>query len=182
MSNALELWLVRHGQTEWNAQNLICGWADVRLTPAGEEQARGLSALLSRQRFDRVWSSDLQRARETARLAIADPVQDQRLREFHFGEDEGLDWWASEQDLRDRIVEFVNYRPPGGECYHSFRERIFSFVEQLTPGRHLLFVHAGVVRVFLQEVDADEFLPPASVVGIDWTGKRLLQIHRGRTS
>ncbi len=179
MKNALELWLVRHGQTEWNAENKICGWADVRLTPAGEEQARRLSTLLSKRRFDQIWSSDLIRARETARLALATPLEDQRLREFHFGDDEGLDWWASGQDLRDRIVEFVNYRPTGGECFHTFRARLLSFVEHLTPGRHLLFVHAGVVRVFLKEVDADEFLPPASVVGIDWTGKRLLEIHRG---
>ena len=61
-NDALILWLVRHGQTTWNSQGLISGWTDVPLTVRGEDMARALRPRLSRESFDEVWSSDLQRA------------------------------------------------------------------------------------------------------------------------
>ncbi|MCA9793539.1 MAG: histidine phosphatase family protein [Candidatus Eremiobacteraeota bacterium] len=179
MSAEVELWLVRHGQTEWNADGKVCGWFDAALTEHGREQARGLRGFLAAHQFTSVWSSDLSRAVETARLALGPARADARLREFHFGDVEGLVWHDLDPAVRDRILEFEGFRAPNGEDMQAFQERVYEFVDGLHPGRHLLFVHAGLIRLLLRAVDNDKFLPPASVAGLEWTRRRFLFIREG---
>ena len=57
------------------------------------------------------------------------------------------------------------------------RVRVHSFLAALSPGRHLLFTHGGVIRSLTREVGEDSFLPTGSVVGLDWTARRLLFIR-----
>src|SRR5919202_2257529 len=79
--------LVRHGQSVWNADGLLQGQADPPLSPAGRAEAAALAPYLRGFPADRVRSSDLRRAVETAALAgHADPVLDPRLREIDVGE------------------------------------------------------------------------------------------------
>jgi probable phosphoglycerate mutase len=64
-----------------------------------------------------------------------------------------------------------------------FRDRVVAFVAALEPGRHLLFVHGGVIRVLTQDLGMDRFVPTGSVVGLDWTAARVLFVHEhGNTS
>lgn len=89
----LKLWIVRHGQTDWNTRLLIQGWTDIPLNSTGREQARKLHAYISGIRFHRIFSSDLLRAYETAQILSGNrPEQIEKtdsLRERCFGDAEG---------------------------------------------------------------------------------------------
>lgn len=172
-----ELWLVRHGETVWNAEHKLTGWADPPLTPKGEEQARQLRDFLGQRSYDSVWSSDLQRARHTAELAFGRPSEDARLREIDFGELDGLDWHTLDTELRDALLQrFDDFHPPGGEHASDFTRRVVAFVEELPPGRHLLFTHGGVVRLLLRLLGQDQFLPNASVACLGWDERAILSV------
>ena len=85
MKRHLELWLVRHGETTFSASKRVAGWSDPPLTDNGRRQAEALRAVIDGAEFAGVWSSDLQRAVESARLAWGEATPDARLRECNFG-------------------------------------------------------------------------------------------------
>jgi glucosyl-3-phosphoglycerate phosphatase len=86
--------LVRHGRTEWNATTRIQGQLDVELDDVGRAQAQAVAPVLARLEPSLLWSSDLARARETTEYVAAatglTPSYDERLREYHLGERQGL--------------------------------------------------------------------------------------------
>lgn len=172
----IELWLVRHGETDWNRVGRMQGWSDVPLNGVGREQAKALAGWLGTQVFDSVYSSDLSRAVETARLAYAEPQQTLHLREVHFGEWEGESWHLRE-DIRSALVQFDGFAAPGGETAQQIRERLERFLAQLPPGRHLCFSHGGVIRALLRQVGAEQPISNCSVVALEWTKRQLLFIR-----
>lgn len=175
----VEVWLIRHGQTDHNALGKLSGWTDVSLTDLGRKQARGLRKYIEKESFDSVWSSDLQRAKETARLAWGKPVTiDSRLREIHFGEMEGIDFYSLDKKDQDALLNFKAFRAPGGESIEQLEERVTDFMDSLVPGCHLLFTHGGVIRCVMHLLtDTQRFVPNGSLVEINWTSKRLISIH-----
>ena len=172
--DTVEIWLVRHGETTYNAARRLAGWCDPPLTDLGREQARAVGPKLKGAVFDSVWSSDLQRAVETSRLAWGQAVPDPRIRECNFGIYEGMPF--DEVDAADARVfmGFRDFAMPEGDSHESFLGRIEGFVNELGNGRHLLFVHGGVIRILTQDLGVDRFVPTGSVVGVDWTQRRLL--------
>jgi probable phosphoglycerate mutase len=174
-----ELWLVRHGETPASRDRKLAGWTDVPLTERGERQASALRPVLEGTRFDGVWSSDLQRAVTTARLAWGEPRQDRRLRELSFGELEGVAYATMDARWQQGLVRFEGFAAPGGESFDELRRRVMSFVDELTAGRHLLFTHGGVVRLLAREVGEDGFVPTGTLLVVDWEGRRLLS-RRGQ--
>mgnify|MGYP000918913880 FL=1 len=117
-----ELWLVRHGQTDWNVEGRYQGQANPPLNATGLEQAACAAETLAGRTYTAIYTSDLQRARVTAeiigrRLGM-DVLVDPRLREVNQGAWEGMlsteiqahyaGEWAARQ--RDRL----HFRPPGG--------------------------------------------------------------------
>jgi HAD superfamily hydrolase (TIGR01509 family) len=144
------------------------------LTAEGERQAAALRARLDGQAFDSVWSSDLDRALSTARLAWGEPRADARLREMSFGELEGRSWEALSPEQQGALVRFSGFDTPGGESFEALRSRVLSLVDSLAPGRHLLFTHGGVVRLLSREVGEDSFVPTGTLLVVDWTARRLL--------
>ncbi len=170
----VELWLVRHGETTYNAARRIAGWCDPPLTVRGREQAEAVGPLLEGEVFTSAWSSDLQRSIETSRLAWGQVDKDERLRECNFGTYEGRPF--DEVDAADARVfmDFRDFDMEDGDSHESFLHRIEGFVNELPPGRHLLFVHGGVIRILTQDLGVDRFVPTGSVVGVDWTNRRLL--------
>jgi probable phosphoglycerate mutase len=173
----VELWLVRHGETERSRDGLLAGWADVPLTEKGEEQARALRPFLAGTRFDSAVSSDLVRARATARLAFGEVGTDPRLREMSFGELEGRSWAGLEPHYREALETFREVDFPGGETEAEMEVRVLAFVTSLPEGRHLVFTHGGVIRILTRETGFDEFVPTGSVVVLDWTTRQRLLHH-----
>jgi probable phosphoglycerate mutase len=152
----LELWLIRHGESTWNRENRIQGQSDVPLSELGVRQGEALARRLRGARFDAVFSSDLQRAHHTARLALpaAEVQLDARLREIHFGVLEGKVWEGLEGD-EGRILErwredpYLN-RLPQGESYRDLSERVADWLESLPrSGRVAAFAHGGTIRSVL---------------------------------
>jgi 2,3-bisphosphoglycerate-dependent phosphoglycerate mutase len=145
------LWLVRHGETDWSAAGRFNGWTDIPLNMQGRQQASSLARELNERRFVTVWSSDLCRATETARLADTEPVLDRRLRELDFGTLEGRTWAELPPRTRDALIDFDAFAAPGGESVVAMRDRVLEFVHALPAGDHLVFTHGGVIRLLSRE-------------------------------
>ncbi len=148
-----EFWLVRHGQTDWNVEGRYQGQADLPLNEIGIQQARELAEKICEVDFDKIFASDLERARETAKILAGDrPVWlDPRLREINQGEWEGMLF----ADIRRRFANFfadhredpLNSRPPGGESLQEVSDRVLSCVEEIAAenkGKRILLVAHGL--------------------------------------
>lgn len=164
------LWLVRHGATEWSEAGRLSGWTDVPLSPGGREQARRLGSRLAERAFDGVWSSDLGRAVETARLARGGARLDARLRELDFGELEGRLWDELPAEARRALLTFAEDGPPGGERVADLRKRVHAWLADLGGGRHLVFTHGGVIRLLLRDRGCERAVAPGSVALLTWPG------------
>jgi probable phosphoglycerate mutase len=174
MTIPLELWLVRHGETTYSVSKRVAGWSDPPLTDNGRRQAEAVRALIDGRRFAGVWSSDLGRAIESARIAWGEPRADRRLRECHFGILEGCTYKEADTTYGEVFHAFRGFQAPDGESHQDFRTRVLEFVESLEPGRHLLFVHGGVIRVLTQDLGVDRFIPTGAVIALDWRAGNVL--------
>ncbi len=175
MIQSLELWLVRHGESTFNAEGRFAGWSDPPLTLAGEAMARALVPRLAGIHFDGIWRSDLIRTRETARLAgFSDVPADARLREIHFGDLEGRTFVEMDDEWRERLRSFADFVAPGGESAAQLRWRAEAFVAGLAPGRHLIFSHGGWIRSLMAVCRSDRFPDKAELVKIDWPRREIL--------
>jgi probable phosphoglycerate mutase len=182
MDDALELWLIRHGETTHSAGRRLAGWSDPPLTEIGRCEALALRAVLDGGRFDSVWSSDLDRALSTARLAWGEPRLDGRLREVNFGSLEGRGYDEVDAEFAEVFLRFRDFAVPGGETHREFTDRVRQFVEELPPGRHLLFVHGGVIRALTQDFGLDRFVGTGSLVRVDWRVPRIVSLHEPRAA
>ena len=161
------LWLVRHGETDWSAAGRFNGWTDIPLNTRGRRQARAVTGQLSGRRFVTVWSSDLRRAAETARLAETEPALDHRLRELDFGTLEGRTWAELSRRTREALIDFDAFTAPDGESVATMRDRVLEFVHALPAGDHLLFTHGGVIRLISRE-GIEQVAKPGQVVVLDF--------------
>ena len=162
------LWLVRHGETDWSASGRFTGWREVELNRTGRDKARSLRDELAGRQYEGVWSSDLRRAAQTARIAYGQARPDARLRELDFGALEGMRWDDLPSNLQRDLVGFDRFSAPGGESVAGLRHRVLDFVDSLPAGQHLLFTHGGVIRLLLRLANADDLVAPGSVV--TWPG------------
>lgn len=176
MTDSVELWLVRHGESTFNAEGRYAGWSDPPLTEAGEAMARALEPVLSGVLFDGIWRSDRIRTRETARLAgRPDARVDARLREVNFGGLEGLTYFEAGEEWRQRLHSFAEFDAPDGESTNDLRGRVEDFLAGLAPGRHLVFSHGGWIRCVIAACNDDRFPGKAEIVRVDWTNRKLLE-------
>jgi probable phosphoglycerate mutase len=178
----VELWMVRHGETTRSVNREIAGWSNPPLTAKGRTEAAAVAERLVGTRFDGVWSSDLDRARESARLAGYEATADQRLRELDFGDFEGRPFEALGDLLHQVRYHFKDFAIAGGETRDGFQQRVESFLDELPAGRHLLFVHGGVIRAVTQGLGVDRFVVTGSVVGVDWSGRAILFVDEPEDS
>jgi glucosyl-3-phosphoglycerate phosphatase len=130
---ARRLVLLRHGQTAWNATGTAQGHADVPLDETGHAQAAAVAPALARLAPARLWTSDLQRATQTAAYVGTasglEPVVDPRLREYDVGERTGL---TTAEFARKFPVEHAAWRAGedsprvrGAESTDEVRARVF---------------------------------------------------------
>ncbi|OYW60454.1 MAG: phosphoglycerate mutase [Rhizobiales bacterium 17-65-6] len=158
------LFLVRHGETDWNIAGRLQGRRDIPLNSLGRIQAAEVGRVLGQMVADvralTYVSSPLSRAVETMRilrtaldLPVSDFRQDADLRELSFGRWEGSTW----PDLRRRYPEDVEARdrepwhfaPPAGESYGELAVRACAVVDAL-PSDSVVVTHGGVIRALLQ--------------------------------
>jgi broad specificity phosphatase PhoE len=162
--------LLRHGETDWNRIDRIQGWGDISLNARGRKQARAAAQFLADRYpdLDRLLSSDLPRAAETAKAVAStgafaglDIKYDSAWRERDFGVHQGREG----DRFFDENPEFAmldghdgakHNTPEEGESYVSFRERVRSAWVDLraeTDGTVLVVTHSGVIRAIIAVVE-----------------------------
>ncbi len=142
-----ELWLVRHGRTEWSRDGKHTSTTDVPLLPEGEEVARELESRLAGTDFVEVLTSPRQRARRTAELAgFPDAVVDADLVEWGYGDYEGIT--TDEIRVHDPGWTVWTHLTPGGETEAQVTTRLDRVVERAhaADGRTLAFGHGHALR------------------------------------
>jgi len=159
--------LIRHGQTTWNQEGRYSGQTDIPLSEEGLRQAQHLAERLRGQSFQAIYSSDLQRARQTAepiaRATGAPLYFDPRLREINQGEWEGMLF----EDIRRRFLDLWQHRlqnphtaaPPGGETVGQVRERVLGALEEILQahpqGRVAIVAHGLVLALILTHAQGE---------------------------
>ena len=189
-----ELILLRHGQSQWNLENRFTGWVDVPLSPKGEDEARQAGDKLRGRRIDRLFTSVLVRATETAALALdragiaAVPTErSDALNERMYGDLQGLNKaeaatkWGDEQIKQWR--RSYDVRPPGGESLADTAARVLPYWEkrilpEITAGRNVLIVaHGNSLRALVMHLDG---LTREEVLALEIpTGSPLLYVLAG---
>lgn len=142
-----ELWLIRHGETEWSRDGRHTGTTEVPLTPHGEEVARDLRRRLAGVHFDLVLTSPRERARRTAALAgFPDAHVEADLAEWDYGDYEGV----TTAEIREEVPGWTvwSHPCPGGESAAEVSGRIDRVLAAVRAhgGRVLAFSHGHASR------------------------------------
>lgn len=185
----VDVFLIRHGETDWNVEQRFQGQTDIPLNKAGETQATALAEIIKKIDPDIFLSSDLQRAIRTAELAniFKRPHEKSKhLRESHLGKMEGLvrnevvkalgpaEWakWTDNQNL--------DFSLPGGETKRQVLQRALDTLKEFT-NRHshikkvAVVTHGGVVKRLIHYV----LSAPDTKVGLHNCVVHHLHYHRG---
>lgn len=175
MSKLKNIYLIRHGETDWNRDKRFQGQTDVALNATGKAQAAELIPLMTQLKIEAAFSSDLSRAYETAQIALSDIrlniQKDARLRETNIGEAEGLTYdeivakFTEESIIKWRSYEEHNmdFKYLTGESKRQMMVRIRDVVLEIsqnaTKNNIAIFCHGMVMRAitfaFGQGVDWD---------------------------
>lgn len=159
----MKIYLVRHGETDWNQAGLLQGQTDIALNAQGLEQAREAAERLKEVPFEIAFCSPLIRAKRTAETIIGDRkitlTTDERLRELNFGPWEGVDIRTIKDAASQPFTNPGSYIPPtGAESFAQLYKRSGEFVDQVllplegTYETVLVVAHGGVNRSILNPV------------------------------
>jgi broad specificity phosphatase PhoE len=142
-----EIWLVRHGETEWSRSGQHTSRTDLPLTPAGELQAESLKRMLAGHPFALVLSSPMNRAIETCRLVGLEPQISEDLREWNYGDYEGL----TTAEIQKRVPGWTVWTgpAPNGESAEQVAARADRAIARALAagGDAALFGHGHLLRV-----------------------------------
>jgi 2,3-bisphosphoglycerate-dependent phosphoglycerate mutase len=162
--------LLRHGESQWNLENRFTGWVDVPLSARGIQEAKNAGEKLRPYRFDRAFTSVLQRANETLRLVLevigqtAIPTEkDKALNERMYGELQGLNKAETAKKYGEEQVKIwrrsYDVRPPGGESLKDTAERVLPYYEKaIKPHLRqdetiLIAAHGNSLRALVMELE-----------------------------
>jgi broad specificity phosphatase PhoE len=148
-----QLWLIRHGETEWSLSGAHTGRTDLPLTERGEQRAKAIGQYLNARPFALVLTSPLQRARETCRLAgySASATIDENLREWDYGDYEG----RATPDIRNDRPGWNLWEDgvPNGETVDQVADRARRVINRAlvickdAEGDCALFAHGHILRI-----------------------------------
>lgn len=143
-----QVWLVRHGATEWSENGRHTSTTDLPLLEAGEEAARKVGPVLAGRTFSLVLSSPMSRALRTAELAGLTPEQDADLCEWDYGDYEG----RTTPDVRTEVPGWTVWRDggPNGEIAGEVGARVDRAIQRIrsVEGDVAVFAHGHLLRVF----------------------------------
>jgi broad specificity phosphatase PhoE len=184
------LYLVRHGETTWNREGRFQGQAEAPLSELGAWQAGRVAERLARAGIELVVSSDLARARDTAR-AVADEagvdlVLEPAFRELSFGAWQGYTRKEIEERFGDAFQRYLkdpdSAWPEGGESFPAAIERVTAAAERLLAGRReermAWVMHGGSIRALLCAYLGWP-VPRRGVYRLDNAGVSLLEMRQG---
>ncbi len=148
----MKLYLIRHGESETNLSGHYTGWSQVRLTEKGIEDAKGIRPLLEKVKFDKIYSSDLIRAKMTAETAIPGCIYEETplIREINVGSLAHKPFLPIDAPERKQMTN--GFTAFGGENNDEFRTRTTEFldrVKSLDCDTVAAFTHAGFLRTTL---------------------------------
>ena len=150
VSDSPQIFILRHGETEWSLNGKHTGITDIPLTENGRKVARLLQPVFANVSFTLVLTSPLQRARETCALAGLGDIAaiDSNLMEWNYGDYEGL----TPQAIHERVPNWMIFEDgcPGGEQPEEVGTRIDRVIEKVrvAKGNVALFAHGHILRVF----------------------------------
>ena len=165
-----EVYVIRHGETEWSLSGQHTGTTDLPLTENGRKLAKLLQPMLANHSIDRVLTSPLQRARETCQLAgFGEKAEvDTNLVEWNYGEYEGI----TTKQIHDKRPGWVIFTDgcPGGETPEEVGARADRIITKArtTRGNVALFAHGHILRVLV-----------ARWLGLPASGGRYFLLHTG---
>jgi len=145
-----QIYLIRHGETEWSLSGQHTGTTDIPLTDNGRNVARQLKPVLAKESFARVMTSPLQRARETCELGgFGERAEiDRDLMEWNYGEYEGL----TPKQIHAKAPAWMIFSDgcPGGESPEQVGARADRLIARIrgVEGNVVLFAHGHIFRVF----------------------------------
>ncbi|MDO8573834.1 MAG: histidine phosphatase family protein [Candidatus Daviesbacteria bacterium] len=171
MSDLCTLYIVRHGQTDWNLNGITQGETDIPLNGEGIKQAETMASNLKHIKFDAVFSSDLIRAKKTAEIIAVEKnlaiETTKLLRERRYGKFNGKPWLLMKKyyDEWENLSknERAQYKPyKGYETDEEAVGRLITFLRETSvacAGKTILVVaHGGLMRVFLNHLSKETYL------------------------
>lgn len=151
----MNIYLVRHGETEENLKKTYYGSLDCDLTNNGRNQALYLRKVLSKLNFDNIFCSEKKRAKTTLEIIgyKENIIEDSRLNERDFGIFEGKTFNEINEAFKDEYTNWMKdwkgYTPPSGESFKTFYNRVKMFIEDIKDKEYdniLIATHGGVIR------------------------------------
>lgn len=161
----MRIYAARHGETQWNVENKVCGRTDLPLTELGHQQALALAEKVGQLNIDLILCSPMLRARQTAAASAEKwgiPVTvDDRLIEQDYGIYEGVSRF--DEGFLGNKRHFA-FRYPGGESMMDVAHRVYALLEEVKKihaGKNVLLVcHGGVcrlIRTYFEDMTNEEF-------------------------
>lgn len=180
-----KLFLVRHGQSQWNLENRFTGWKDVDLTSKGKEEAAHAGEILKNEHIAVAFTSKLIRAQHTLKIILEEigktdiPVMsDKALNERSYGDLEGLNKAETAKKFGAEQVHIwrrsYDVAPPGGESLKNTYERVIPYFKkcikpELTQHKNVLIVaHGNSLRalvMYLEHLSPEEILEKEIATG-----------------
>ncbi len=164
----MQIFITRHGQTNFNKENKVCGLSNVDLNKIGNDQAEKLKEKIKNKniKFDQIYVSPLKRAKQTVypieNLLNKKAIEDNRLREFNFGDKEACA--IDDIDFRKRRNDpFIHF--PNGESMLKAASRVYSFLDEIikksnTNDKILIVSHkttSKLINSYFISQNIDEF-------------------------
>lgn len=167
----MKIWIIRHGQTDWNKNKIIQGSKDIELNETGIKQAEEVIPIFNEHNFDLIISSTLKRAMQTAQTISKEKqteiIYDERLIERSFGNYEGTPTTLDEEPLynintnvNDNNIETVN------DLYNRVSSILTEVKEKYSDKKVLLVTHGGTTRAiesYFYGVDKNGIMPPETI-------------------
>ena len=175
----LEIYLTRHGETEWNTIRRMQGQGNSPMTELGIRQAQWLAERLKEKEFTCIYTSPLGRAKETAEILNealnTTIIEDDRLKEIYLGDWQGQLLEDIDKDYPEENKAFwekpIQFDMPDKEDFEDVRKRAGEFfeavIQQHGSGKILVVAHAIILKGMLNYIQG-------KTVEDYWTGKRLL--------
>lgn len=180
-----KLFLVRHGQSQWNLENRFTGWKDVDITEKGKQEAKEAGELLKNEKIDMGFTSVLKRAEHSLDIILEEigksdipVVKDKALNERSYGDLEGRNKQEMIEEVGAEQVHIwrrsFDVVPPGGESLKGTCDRVIPYFEkQILPlikeGKNIIIsAHGNSLRalvMFLEDLTPEEILKKEIATG-----------------